>query len=249
MAIADLTRKAVKLVSDNSPAILTALSAAGVVSTAVLSARAAVHSNNLLYVHEDNPDFTVKEKIQHTWKYWVPPVLAAGLTITGIVCSNRISSKRAAAMASAYTVVETAFGHYKEEVLEVLGETKEQKVRDNVAQKRVQRDAPTDSQITIIGAGKVLCYETYSGRYFESNMEKIRAAENEMGYSLIHEGYADLNEWFHLIGLETTPMGDQLGWNVDRKFEIAISSVIAEDKPVMVVDYKTLPKADFTSFH
>src|SRR5205814_1440714 len=116
--------------------------------------------------------------------------VAAGVgTIGAIIFANRISSKRAAALAAAYAISEGRFSEYKEKMKEKMGIQKEKKFADEITQERVNANPPTGS-VLVLGAGDVLCRDEFTGRYFRSTVETIKRAENEVNHEIMHSGYA-----------------------------------------------------------
>ena len=69
-----------------------------------------------------------------------------------------------------------------------------------------------------------------------------------MNAQLINDWYVSLNDFYELLGLPYSEMGDLLGWNMDLGLvEINFSSQLTEDqRPCLVLDYYVAPKYDFT---
>lgn len=226
-----------KFTVDNSPQILTVLGAVGAVTTAVLTAKATFKAAHKL--SEQSPHLETKEKVQLVWTYYLPPVGTGVLTVAVIVGANRVSSRRAAAMALAYSVSERAFDEYKEKVVEKLGKNKERAARDEIAQQHVDRNPVGRNEVIITGGGEVLCFDKYTGRYFMSSMEALKKAENDVNFYILNNDYANLNDFYRLIGLPTVPVGDEVGWTPEFNFEILFSTTISENgKPCIVTDYQ-----------
>lgn len=251
--------------SINSPTILSGLAVAGVVATAVLAVRATPKAIALINAGADTKAWdkadqeqisldqrdiaplTRAEIVQLTWKSYLPAAIVGASTIACIIGSNQIGLRRNAAMLGAYTLVDTAFRSYKDEVLEQIGVKKEQAVRDAVLVKEMEKNPPKDSQVIMIGGSDVLCYESLSGRYFQSSAEDIRRAENDFNADLLNNTmYADLNLWFDYLGLEHTDIGSVLGWSVERKLDTIFTSHLSPSgDPCLAIGYKQLPFEGF----
>lgn len=241
MNFSNLQKIAEKMVSDNATAILTGVGVIGTITTAVLTGRASFKAAELLRAEwEDPSEQTVPQIAKQTWPLYLPAVGTGAATITAIVFANRISSKRMAALAAAYGLSEKAFGEYKEKALQHLGIKKEQDLKDEIAQDKVNL-TPPQGQTIIIGDGEVLCFDSITGRYFKSSMEKIRQAENKINYEIIHHHAASLSSFYDEIGLPCTSYSDDVGWNVDNLIEVTYTSVLADDKPCIVIDFKVAP--------
>jgi hypothetical protein len=252
MTLAKLVKQAEKLVADNSPLILTAIGVTGTITTAVLASKATIKAVRLLdneeYILEtqDLPPLDIKEKVNRTWKLYVPAIGTGALTVVCIVGANRIGTRRAAAMAAAYSLSEKAFVEYKDKVVDKLGTSKEQKVRDEIAQDRVTANPVSTKEVLITGAGDVLCYDSITGRYFKSNMESLRKAENDINRQLLHDGYVTLHEFYVMIGLPSTLYSSEVGWNSDTMFELRFSTTMSDtNEPCIALEYTSYPIRDY----
>jgi len=246
MNVNGLVHKVIKYASDHSPVILTGLGAAGVLATAYLTGKATFKAAELIaekeHVFKPGLAFRLgtKDKFREVWKLYIP---AAGVGVCSIACiiaANRVGDRRAAAMAAMYSISERAFAEYKEKVVEKIGERKEQGYRDEIAQERVT-DNPPSSQV-IIGEGSVMCMDAYTGRYFLSSMEELKAAQNAINYEVNNNYYASLTDFYYRIGLPRTSMSDDVGWNADKLLELQFSAALTEDKkPVLVMTFVVDP--------
>ena len=245
MSIQALVKSAGHTISRNAPSLLTATATVGVVTTAVLSGKAALRADAILREHEQLHEIalTGEEKFRLVWKEFIPPVAMVCATIGAVIGANTVSSRRAAALMSAYSLTEKAFSDYKDKVVEHLGASKDRAVVDKVAE-RIASEGPGEAKIILTGNGEVLFYESITGRYFMASLDKIRKAENEANYQAIHEMTVSQNEFFRLINLPTTPIGDEFGWDLTRKLELQISTMTSEDeRPCFVIGYRHWPSA------
>lgn len=250
-----------KFIQDHSPTILTALGVAGTVATAYLAGRASFKASLIIRDNEErdwskhlaedekDPDGALRRKIQRrliwTWDLYVPAVSAGVITSTTIVLANRIGERRTAALAAAYAIMDRSLSEYRDKVREKLGPKREQGIRDEIAKDRITKH-PFDN-LVIVGEGSVICYDAYTGRYFMSDMETLRRAENDINHNIIHNNYASLSELYDLIGLARTSVSDDVGWNLDRLLELQYSTVLSEGgKPCISVDYNVEPIRGFS---
>lgn len=249
MKFSPLARKAERFFLDNSPAIMTAVSVAGAVTTAFLTGKASFKAAELLAeereYQKDGPYTPIpmefREKLELVWKLYIPAVSTGVMTITCIVASNRIGTRRAAAMAAAYSFSERAFEQYKEKVAEKLGPKEEEKIRDEIAQDNVDRNPPSHEVIVSLG-DEVLCRDSLTGRYFKSTMQAIGDAQNKINHQINNNWCASLSEFYDEIGLPRTPLSDELGWNSDKLLDIRFSGTIADDgRPCISIDFSTVP--------
>lgn len=242
----------------NSPTILSGIAVAGVLSTAYLTARATLKANERIKKVETAPldgapdEFVLsnKEKVQLVWKYYIPAGASGIATVSCIIGANQIGLRRHAAMVGAYTLAETAFREYKQEVVNSIGDIKERGIRDKVAIQQMEKTPIKDAQIIITGGGDDLCFDTYTGRYFRSDMETIRRAENEINHRVNTDMYVAHNEFYELLGLAETLVGDQVGWNIDNTMDLSFTAHINPEtgKPCMAINYVRLPLANYHNF-
>jgi hypothetical protein len=258
MTLTSFAKGVEKFVQDNSPAILTAIGVVGTVSTAYFTGKASFKAAEIirdqeLAMKDGKPIFVpmdLRGKFELTWKLYIPAVGTGAMTIACIICANRIGNRRAAAMAAAYSISERAFTEYKEKVVEKIGANKERAVRDELAQDRVNRNPKTQNEVIISGGGEVLCYDEYSGRYFESSMEEIKKAMNDTNYRILNDGFASLGDFYERLSLPSTKYSEEVGWNTDHPLEIMFSTTMSDDnKPCLAIDYQTVPTRGFNRFH
>jgi hypothetical protein len=261
--------KAKFLLNDNSTTLLTAVGVAGTVSTAVLTGRATFKAAEIiakeeqlagteLHVHDMDEEkgyrtipastLSKTEKVKLVWRLYLPPVASGVLTITCIIVANKISSKKIAALTIAGGISERALQEYKDKVVEKLGPKQDQKIRDEIAQERVDKNP--NSREVVIASGEVLCYDMLTGRYFNSTMEDIKRAENRINYELLNHMAASLSMFYEEIGLPPTTYTDTVGWNSDHRMEVQFSTVLSEDKrPCIAIDFSKPPVPDYDRFY
>ncbi|QPL14695.1 membrane protein [Gordonia phage Schwartz33] len=259
MSLSEVAKNVEKFAITNSPAILTATAVTGTITAAVLTGQASFKAARLIAEAESEkiqvaPDaidvrgpLETKEKVELVWTLYIPAVTVGVTTVAAIVMANQIGTRRTAAMAAAYSVSEKAFGEYREKVVTKLGEKKEQGVRDEIAQDRVDANPPTARQIVMVGESEVLCFDQFSGRYFNSTMENLKQAQNELNFQIINENYASLNDLYDQIGLPLIEIGDEFGWSADNKVELRFSTVFSTDqRPCIAIDYSTSPHQHYS---
>lgn len=233
----------------NSPQILTGIGIAGMVSSTIFAVKATPKALDLLAAKKEelNTDsLTFKETVITAWKPYIPAVSLCIASTACIISATTISTKRQAALATAYTLSEKAFSTYKDKVIETIGEKKEKKIRDEIAQDRVNEDNDK-RQIIITPKGQTLCMDSISGRYFRSDLDAIRKAVNELNREMTHQNYISLNKFYSAIGLDSIKEGDYIGWNIDRGLiDLDFDACITDtDEPCIVIDYSITPKEGF----
>lgn len=257
MKLAYLFKELERFSIDNSPAILTAIGVVGTLSTAYLTGKASYKANELMEDEaerrmiagmEDEP-WPTKEKVELVWKLYLPAAGSMVITLSAIIGANRISSRRAAGLAAAYSLSERAFSEYKEKVVEKVGEKKEQSYRDEVARDRLEKNPVNDNTVLITDNGEVLCYDHFTGRYFKSSMEALKSAENEVNSLILNQGYASVSDLYDILGLPVTSFSDEVGWNTDRMLKMVYSTVLSPDgRPCISIDFDLHPHRKYSHF-
>lgn len=241
----------------HSPELLTGIGVAGMLTTIVLAVKATPKALELIEEQkkEKRKDkLTPVETVRATWKCYIPAA-ATGIASTAcIVGASSVSLKRNAALATAYKLSETAFAEYKEQVIETIGEKKEQVVREKVAEKQLEKTPVNDSTIILTGKGNTLCMEPITGQYFRSDMEQIKKTVNEVNERLLRDpfGYVSLNDFIVELSpnLEASIKGDEIGWNViNGIIRVDFHAKMAKnDEPCIVIDYTNAPQYDFYKY-
>lgn len=242
--IKNILLKGKGFVLNNSAAICTGAGIAATVSIPFFAVSATPKA--LLLIEEAKEDKGVEELtpveiIQTTWKVYIPTALSTAMAIGLFVAAFKASEAQRTALASAYSLAERTLDKYQEKVIEIIGEEKDDKIREEIAQDILEEGR--NESIIPFGSGTELCYDGISGRYFNSDIESVREAMNDFNFQLNEDYYRDLNDWYMVLGLPQIQMGEILGWNSDRLMDIHFTSTIAANgKPCVVLDYsKALP--------
>lgn len=247
-------QKIIQVLSKNSPTILTGFAVAGLISTVVIAVRAtpaAMTSINEAEWGKGEVRLTKKELVQYTWKIYIPSALMGAATIGCIIGANQIGMRRNAALAGLYSLTESTLKEYQQKVVDTIGEKKEQKIQDEIAQDRITNNPPKAEEIISTGKGETLCYDWLSGRYFKSDIEKIRKAENELNKDLLADNFISLNEVYDALGLPPIGIGEELGWSLwiddgDDLVSFTYSSQLTDaGKPCLVLKYAVVPRYDY----
>lgn len=257
MDLSALFKRVGKVAADNSPAILSAIGVTGTLSAAYLAAKGAFQASEVIREAQAEQDeaeqghpLTTQEKFDLTWKLYVPAAACVVLSATAIICANRISDRRTAALASAYSVVEKSYNEYRTKTTEKVGKKKEQEIRDDIAQDRRDAHPITKTTLVVNSKGDTLCYDMWTDRYFTSDMESLRKAMNDFNQQVINDTYQPLSEWYHLVGLPSTSHSDEIGWDTDKLMDLDFSGTLSEDgTPCIAVDFRVKPNPRFSTLY
>lgn len=275
LSLLKIAKSIQKSIKKHSPEIITGIGIAGMVTTVVFAVRATPKAMSLIddevyeryeksgsdetfaeWLGVDTKSFTWKDRanmlthieiIRLTWKCYIPVVVTGAMSIACLIGASSVNVRRNTALATAYTLSESALKNYREKVVEVIGEKKEQDVRAAIAKDRIARDPVSNREVIITERGNTLCYDVISGRYFKSDIDKLKRAENELNRQMRDEMYISLNDFYSEIGLNPTSIGYDLGWDIDKGYiDLKFSSQLADDgTPCLVIDYCVAPRYDY----
>ena len=234
----DMLIRANQVIDQNKTSILTSIAISGVIGVIALATKATFEAVEDLHAANLTDDASVKNKVKVVWKRYIPTALVGSATIGCIVGAQKVGTKKAVAAQAAFAVSERLFSEYKEKIVEQIGPKKEQAVRDAIAQDRVTKDNPENKQVIVTGNGTVLCCEGYTGRYFTSDMESLRKAENNINAKLNSHDYASLTDLYYLLKIPETSISDRLGWDSGRLLELEFSTTLTPNgQPCLVFNY------------
>ena len=257
-SISKIARDMQTSLSRHSPEILMAIGITGMITTTVLAVKATPKAIRLMEERKNELEvesLTPVETVKVTWKCYIPAAISGVTSIACLVGSHSVNARRNAALAAAYKLSETAFSEYREKVVETIGDKKERVVRDKVSEKQVKDNPISRTEVIVTGKGQTLCFEPLSSRYFYSDLEKIKRAENKLNKDIITDPFdtgVTVNDFYEEIGLPTTATGDGLGWNLRiGMIDIYPSAQMAEEgtehegEPCIVLNYTNPPKYEF----
>lgn len=244
-----------KATDKNSPAILTGIAVVGVVTTAVLAWKASPKAHKIIEEHKERVDslggdVSEEEKRQETVEVIkemapvvAPPVVMGAVTAACIIGSNRISTKRIAALSTAYALAEKGFSEYQDKIQDMLGERKEKKVTEAIAEDHLANHPVSATSVINTGRGNVLFYDDASDRYFTSSIDAVSRAIKTISDRQELEEWIELNELYFELDLNATATGDILGFKrSDGKIDIGDISKIADDgTPCRVLKFELKP--------
>lgn len=237
-------------IKKHSPEILTGIGIAGMITTTVMAVRATPKA--LILIEERKEEIGAEkleamDMVKTTWACYIPAAITGTLSVACLIGASSVNARRNAALATAYTLSESALKDYQGKVIEMFGEKKNEAVKDAVAKDKVEKNPVVTRGVIITEKGNTLCYDAISGRYFKSDIEKIKKAECELNRQMLDDMYVSLNDFYYEIGLDSVKLGDELGWNVDSGYiDLSFSSQLASDgTPCLVIDYSVAPRYDY----
>lgn len=231
-----MLNRMIKKAKINSPEIMTACAAGGVIATAYLSAKGAFEASKKLNREDANPwdQQTFMDKAKIVWPEFVPAAIVGGTTVACVIGSHRVHTRRTAAAVAAYSLTERAFAEYRAKVEETLGKSKAEKVQAAVVEEQMQTVHPHSQtrEVIMAAGGDSLCCDLTTGRYFESDMQTLKAAVNRVNERLLKERYMSVKEFYHEIEVYPNHHIDNLGWDVETGLMDLVFTPTLTDKGV-----------------
>ena len=229
---------------------------AGVPITAILTGEARLKADDILIELEGKREedgvmepMTTQEKLGATWKCYILPTVAGGITIGMMIWSHRIQGRKLIALASAYSITNTAFREYKDKAKELLSKKKLEEIEHAIDQDKVANCTVLDGDILATNSGNILCIDAWGGQKFFSNAEEIREAVARCNSMMVGHVYLALNTLYDELGLPPTKGGEELGWNAlfDDAIRVRFSSCLDKEKvPALVMHLEPDPRPMYT---
>lgn len=248
----------VKSIKKHSPEILTGIGITGMIFSIVK----AVHDTpKALKILDDekkpsnyeeryvDKEFSAIEKIKLTWKCYIPTALIATGSVVCIIAATATNYKRTAALTTACTLSSTALKEYKDSVVKVVGEAKNNEIKKDIAEKKIKKIEKENKSILIPSNNdKVKFVESFTGQIFESDVESVRKAINNANDLIRYNSYVSLNEVLYELGLKSSRAGELLGWKLEDGYidiKQLDEAIVFDGKPVIVLDYKNPPVTEY----
>ena len=248
----------------NASTILSCLGGVGVVTTAILTAKATPKASRLLdeAKKEKGEKLSKWEKVNVAGKVYIPAVVTGAVTIGCIFGANVLNKRHQASLVSAYAFIDSSYNQYKRKLVELYGEETHHEIMDAIAvekAKEVGISAPgivSDNKLYVDeeDCGETrLFYIECGKRYFESTVEQVIAALYHTNRNFVLRGYTTLNELYDFLGLDPTEEGDVLGWTVEDELywvDYNLRSItIDDDLECIVIETLWDPNPDFLEYY
>lgn len=236
-----------KILKKHSPELLTGIGIAGMIFTTITAVKATPKALQLVDEREikEGKRLTNSEIIKTTWKCYVPAAVTGVCSIGCLIGASSVNARRNAALATAYTISETALKEYKEKTVEVVGEKKEQVIRDAVARDKLEKAQVTSREFIITGKGETPCFDPLTNSCFKADIEILRKAENVLNKLMRDEMVITVNDFLQEIGLDPCDdaIGENMGWDIDKGYiDLDFSSQLVEGIPYLVIGHHNPPR-------
>lgn len=216
----------------NSSTILTCIGAAGVVATAIVSAKDTIKAVDIVKKkEEDNVKLSKKEVIKLTAPAYIPTVVVGLSTIVCIFGSNILNKRTQASLASAYALLDKSYKNYRTKVKEICGEEHEKEVRNATAM--IQYN---DSKDCFNNKEKQLFFDFNGLQFFESTEEDVYNAEKAINKLLENNGCVSLGTFYELLGVKCIDEDYEIGWSNNTVRECGYDHIVINHEKIQPDD-------------
>lgn len=168
-------------------------------------------------------------------KLYGPAIFVGALSITAILTSHRILTKRNVALAAAYATVDMGFKEYRGRVVERFGEALDKELKYGIKAKDIEevivdekgKEKTVKKTIEVVSDPLASPY----ARFFddgctgwtkdpEDNLLFLRLQQDYANERLQRKGHLFLNEVYDMLGIPRSKAGQHVGWIYDEKAPI-----------------------------
>lgn len=148
---------------------LTCIGAAGVIATAIVTAKETPKVLTILKEAEKDKgeELTKFEIVKLAAPAYIPAIMIGASTIACIFGANTLNKHHQASLASAYALLDNSYREYRKKVEELYGEDTDNRVLVELA-----KDEYEDIKESVTGE-KQLFFDYATLRYFEASMDDV----------------------------------------------------------------------------
>jgi len=243
------------VVQKYSPEILLGVGVIGMVASTVLACKATLKAEDLLketkekfqsieivknstdiehYSDEDHrKDLAIAglQTVTSWGKLYGPAVALGAASLTAIIGSHGIMSRRATSLMAAYGLLQEGFGSYGKHVVDELGVEKDREFRFGIQEEKVSEDVMVDGKKKKKKGTKksfdpnaksdyARFFDEYSVNWRNEptmNLHFLKTQQNYANDILKSRGHIFLNEVYDNLGLPRTKAGAVVGWLRDSE--------------------------------
>lgn len=244
----DFLKPVIKDVEKHAPEILISLGIVGLIGDILLTAKIAPAADRKLKKaeFEKGEPLTKVEAVKEVGKDFIPVIILAAASTASVVCGTHGFHKRTAALAAMYTLAESSLSDYKKQVIEMVGEEKEEEITKKTEEERAEKIftvQKSDAQVIDPYGNYQKFYDLYRGIMFYSSETAIDKAVNSLN-RIINEGSSvTLNDFYYELGLDPVAFGNDVGWEGRNLIDIRYGAFRKDGIPISTINFKYNPQA------
>lgn len=193
---------------------------------------------------EAQKPFTKKDVVKETWKYYALPTALVILSGSCFVAAHKLDAKKAGQILSALSLSENAYQKLKSSVKEAVGEEKMAEITNKMHSDEVKNLPSNGKEIALVEGDGTLFLEPTSQRLFKSDINDVKTAINRLNERMFDECYITLNDLYDALGLNTTTIGDYLGWDINSEGTIQVNfepHLDSKDRQILYIYFDNAP--------
>lgn len=160
-------------------------------------------------------------------KLYGPSVLLGAASISCILASHHILSKRNAALAAAYSIVDRGFKEYRGRVIDRFGEAVDKELKYNIKAEEIEEKVIDENgeekvEKKVVSVANPTGYSDYAKFYDvgctgwtkdpELNLMFLKRQQRYANDKLKAQGHLFLNDVYEMLGIQKTKAGQIVGW-------------------------------------
>jgi hypothetical protein len=223
---------------------------AGITLTAIRACRDTPEVERILKEKEEDKGeaLTLKEKAPVIFKgYW--KTIAIGTATILLVAGMAVADEKSyAGLAAAYAIAQDKITNYKESVEEITDQKTADKINQTAIKKQMKSLKEGNFDIIKTAYGDQLFFDSFTGRYFTSDIEYVRKVVNVANKRMLDETYVTLDDIYWDLGLPSSDVGGKLGWEASRDdlIDIRFDTILTDDERACVtMEFKKHPRELF----
>lgn len=250
---------------NNSATILSFLSIAGLISTAVITAKVTPKALELIESdsrekHDGNPySYTKREAIKSAWRCYIPVIVMGGTTAMCILGANILNKQHQASLAGAYAFIDNSYREYKTKLKELYGEEAHNKIinsiaKDHCEEVHIQSQGLLNNYTLDFNTSEPevirTFYDSFSHRYFESTINRVLQAEYHLNRNFCMGASVGINDFYNFLGLEEIREFDDFDWE-NYRYDIAWIdfmhrvTTLDDGMEILIIEYEFEPDVYF----
>lgn len=192
--------------------------------------------DRLKKLEEEKGELTNLDKFKVRAISYLPTTISFVVGTCAIGKSQGMIKSENAKLAASCGFLENALLTYTDKVKEVVGENKNKKVLDKIAEDKASKITAEDLAGAVrTGKGDQLFMDFLTGQLFYSSRNAVDAAANDIGAMQLSEVFVKVSELHDRWGIRSNEAGDIFGFEIDEvegafsKDDLWFTSVFLED--------------------
>ena len=230
-----------KILSNKAvPIIFTALGAVGVIGSTVVTAKQTSKACKALdkAKGDKGSELTKKEVVETAASFYIPVVVADGLTISCIACSGILSRQQNLALMSGCTAMGNYIRNYRTKTATLVSVEQEARINESA----LQHTSCSWHNTGAIVADRVYRFvDGYSGQTVDRTERQIIDAFYHINRNFVLKGTMSMNDIYEFLEMQPVSKGNDMGFDISSEiFWIDVEFELVDETanpPVVNINY------------